>query len=142
MSDIDVTAALVARVYPGDMDVAYNVILASGVSPGQSLFQNAAGGYALTDASHTATDGFRGIALELNVASGIVSMLQRGVLFGYDLSGLNYDDPVYLSNTAGALADAAGDNSVLVGRVVSVTDPDKTKVLYIDAEYADDGGEG
>jgi len=142
MSDITVTTALVARVFPGDMDVAYNVVLASGVSAGQSLYQSATGGYALTDANHSGMYGFRGIALETQVASGVVSMLQRGVLGGYDLSGMNYDAPVYLSDTAGALSTAAGANSVLVGRVVSVPDLALTKVLYIDAEYADDGGSG
>ena len=56
----------------------------------------------------------------------------RGCLVdGYDLSALDYDDPVYLSDTDGRLSDTAGTVSVLVGRVVSAhaqllgVEPDK-----------------
>lgn len=38
---------------------------------------------------------------------------------GYVLDALAYDAPVYLSNTDGRLADAAGTVSVIVGRVVA-----------------------
>lgn len=139
MSDITFTESLIARVFPGDLDIAYNVTVASGTMiAGHAVYQQPAdGAYALTLASNSDLIGFRGILLETTVASGVVSMLKRGILFGYDVSGLNYDDPVYLSNTAGTLSSAAGDNSVVVGRVVSVTDPDKTKVLFINAEYAE-----
>lgn len=137
MADITFTEALIGRLYPADLDEAYNITLASGsMTAGHSVFQNTAGAYALTDASHANQFGFRGILLETNVASGVVSLLRRGILAGYDLSGMNYDDPVYLSNTAGVLSTTAGDNSVIVGRVVSTTDPARTRALYIDAEYA------
>jgi len=138
MSDIAFTEALIGRVFPADLDEAYNVVLASGsMTAGHAVFQVPAdGAYVLTDASHADRSGFRGILLETTVASGVVSMLKRGVLFGYTVTAMNYDDPIYLSNTPGLLSTTAGDNSVIVGRIVSVTDPAKTKVVYIDAEYA------
>lgn len=43
----------------------------------------------------------------------------RGCLVdGYVLDALDYDAPVYLSNTDGRLSDTAGTTSVIVGRVV------------------------
>lgn len=138
MADITWTESLIARVYPADQDEAYNITLASGcMTAGHAVYQVPAdGAYALTLASNADLSGFRGILLETATISGVVSLLRRGVLYGYDVTGMNYDDPVYLSNTAGTLSTVAGDNSVIVGRIVSVTDPSKTKVLYIDAEYA------
>ena len=38
---------------------------------------------------------------------------------GFTLDALAFDAPVYLSNTDGRLADAAGTTSVIVGRVTS-----------------------
>ena len=135
MATITFTEALVARVYPGDLDEAYNVtLLASGITVGHALYQDpTTGAFGLTVATASGTAGFRGIALETNVASGTISMLRRGILFGYDLSGMNYDDNIYLGDVAGTLNDAAGTISVTVGRVVSVNDMAKTKVAYISA---------
>ena len=56
-----------------------------------------------------------------NVAGMPVTAIRQGVIDGYDLSGLAYDAPVYLSDTDGALADAAGTVSVVVGRVIPAT---------------------
>lgn len=53
-----------------------------------------------------------------NVAGQAVTAIRQGVIDGYDLSGLAYDAAVYLSDTDGALADAAGTVSVVVGRVI------------------------
>jgi len=146
MATITFTESLIGRVYPGDLDESYNVILlSSGITAGHALRQDpTTGAYALTSATASGTAGFRGIALETNVASGVVSILRRGVLYGYDLvaAGTAYDAPVYLGNAAGTLDTAPGAVSVLVGRVVSVTDPGRTQVLYIDSEYASDGDLG
>lgn len=46
------------------------------------------------------------------------TVLRHGVVEGLDLSGLAYGAPVYLSDTKGALADAAGTVSVKIGNVV------------------------
>jgi hypothetical protein len=47
--------------------------------------------------------------------------VRRGVLDGFDLDDQDYDDAIYLSDTDGTLADAAGTVSVLVGRVIPAT---------------------
>lgn len=138
MALINFTESLVARCYPADLDEAYNVyLLASGTLAGHALYQDpTTGAYGLAQATASGVGGFRGVALETNVASGVISMLRRGIMAGYDLSGMNYDDRIYLSDTAGRFADTAGTITITVGRVVGMSDPGKTKVAYFDAEYA------
>jgi len=53
-----------------------------------------------------------------NIAGQPVTAIKKGVIDGYDLSGLAYDAPVYLSDTDGALDTAAGTVSTVVGRVI------------------------
>lgn len=72
-------------------------------------------------------------AADGNVA---VTAIRKGVVDGFDLSGLSYWVPVYLSDTAGKLADAAGTVSKVVGYVMPVFDnrvgASPRKVLFID----------
>ena len=137
MAVITFDHADIGRCYPGSLDESYNVTTTMSGVAGHALYQDpTTGGYGLAKAAASGTAGFRGIALEDFLVSGCISMLRRGHLYGYVLTGMSYDDPVYLSNTEGMLDTAAGDVSVIVGRVVSVNDPSKEKVIYIDAEYA------
>lgn len=63
-----------------------------------------------------------GITLRSVKAGFGVTVLRSGILDGFDLSGLDYDDPVFLSDTAGGiLADAAGTVSTVIGRVIPGT---------------------
>ena len=61
------------------------------------------------------------IAVKTAVAGEAVTGIKRGVLDGYDLSSLNFDAPIYLSDTDGRLADAAGTVSMVAGRVIPGT---------------------
>lgn len=64
-----------------------------------------------------------GIALRSAAVNGELTILKKGIIYlGAALAGLSYDDPVYLSDTAGKLADAAGTVSTVVGHVVPVFD--------------------
>lgn len=57
-----------------------------------------------------------------NVAGQPVTVIRHGVLDGFDLSGLAYWAPVYLSDTDGALSDAPGDYSdTIIARVIPGT---------------------
>ena len=60
-----------------------------------------------------------------------VDVMVRGHIAGFDFTSQAYDTTLYLSNTAGLLADAAGTVSVVVGRVLPLTDKDLNKVLYV-----------
>jgi len=61
------------------------------------------------------------IATKTVVAGQPVTGIKRGVMDGYDLSGLAYDADVYLSDTDGTLADTNGTVNVKVGRVIPGT---------------------
>jgi hypothetical protein len=63
-----------------------------------------------------------GIATRTVAAGEPVTAIRRGLMDGFDLSGLAYDAPVYVSDTDGRLG-AAGDSTVdvAVGRVVPGT---------------------
>lgn len=62
-----------------------------------------------------------GIADQTVIAGQTLTAIRRGVMDGWDLDGLDYDDPVYLSNTDGILADTAGTVSTVIGRVIPGT---------------------
>lgn len=77
-------------------------------------FTNANG----TDAAEAA---IWGVATRTVAAGQPVTAVRLGTLDGFDLSGLNFGAEVYLSDTDGRLADAAGTVEVVVGRVVPGT---------------------
>jgi hypothetical protein len=135
MSTISVTAAQVALVYPNRAET-YNVVLAEAATQGQVLYQTASGTFGLCDTDLAAKDEPRGIALEEGSAGQVVSMVKRGAIYGVTLSGESYDGLVYASGTAGGLSDSAV--AEIVGRVMPLTDADKTKVLYVDCEWNND----
>jgi hypothetical protein len=62
-----------------------------------------------------------GIATETVVAGQALTAIRKGIMDGYDLSGLAYDANVYMSDTDGMLADAAGTIEALAGRVIPGT---------------------
>ena len=59
-----------------------------------------------------------GIATGSASAGIAVTAIRQGVMDGWDLSGMAYDAPAYLSDTDGALDTAAGSVSTVVGRVI------------------------
>lgn len=59
-----------------------------------------------------------GIALKTSAAGEAVTVLRRGILDGFALSALAYDQAVFVSDTGGAVGDVAGTVSVNLGRVV------------------------
>jgi methyl coenzyme M reductase beta subunit len=90
----------------------------------------------VADANASGKQQFRGIALAAAAAGQAVSVLKRGHVYGFTVSGLNADALVYLSDTAGALGDAAGTMTVNCGRVMCLPDgATLTKVLYIEADW-------
>ena len=73
----------------------------------------------------------RGISITTAAAGEPVTIMVHGSLAGFTLTQA-YDAPIYLSNDVGELADAAGDTSIVVGRVKPMHDgATPTKVLYV-----------
>jgi hypothetical protein len=137
MTDIALTAAQIGVVFPSNCEII-DLIAAEAITKGQAVYQNSSGKAALADADGSGTRQFRGIALKAAAAGQPVSILKRGHVYGFTVSGLNADVPLYLSNTAGALADAgsSGGTTVIAGIVTCLTDKALTKVAYIDAQWS------
>lgn len=132
MADLALTTTKIGRVFP-EKDIVFDFIAAAAITPGAAVYINSSGKVALADASAAGTARVLGIALNGAGAGQAVSVLIRGHLYGFTLSGLAYDAAVYLSDTnTGILADAAGTTSVKVGRCYPLSDKALTKVLYID----------
>lgn len=132
MADLSVVAAQISPVFPdfGHCEI-YNVVLAEAVTKGQILYQTTSGTFGVATAGTGAKDEPRGVALEAGAAGQVISMLVRGMLYGVTLTGLNADALLYLSASAGGLfaTDIVAEK---VGRIWSLNDPSKTKVVFVD----------
>jgi hypothetical protein len=134
MADLSVTAANARPVVvKGDFPAVASVALTS-LTP--VYLDGTTGKAAKGDASAAGTAGVVGLAARAVGADGGVTILGNGsIVAGIDLSGLSYGDRVYLSDTAGALADAAGTVSVCIGRVIpglASTTYDKLLLVWIE----------
>lgn len=133
MTDIALTAANIGLVDPEKADVK-SYIAASAITKGQAVAIDTTGKVVPADAS---TGGahliqFRGIALNAAAAGAACDVCHAGELYGFTVSGLNVGAVLYLSNTAGTLADANGDINVKCGVVSVMADvPTYTKVVRI-----------
>lgn len=136
MAALTVTAAQVSVVFPEEAEI-YDVVAGSAVTPGQGARLDTTTGKAiLADGTGTANSKFRGVALGSAGANQGVSLLKRGHVRGYDLSGMSYGDPIYVSNTVGSLDTAAGTVSRVAGMVVALSNGGTPeKVAYIDADW-------
>jgi hypothetical protein len=137
MADLTITDAQVAPVNETEY-VARTYIAAADIAAGRAVYVTAAGKVDLARANATGTtQGLVGVATHAAKAGRPVEVLMQGSLAGMGIGGVAYGAPVYLSGaTAGALADAAnattGQFNVPVGRVLPMSDPALSKVLYID----------
>jgi hypothetical protein len=137
MADIVVTAALVGLIDPIKA-MTWTGIAAETLTKGQVVYLTTSGTFGVADANGSGTVQARGIALNAAGAGQAVTVLIEGALYGYTLADQAYSAPLYLSNTAGALADAAGATTVPCGIVAGLTDKDKTKVFYAQFRWGAD----
>lgn len=135
MADLTVTATKVAPVFPSKAEI-YPMIATEAITAGQVVYLLSTGKIGVADANAAGKQQARGIALESAPAGGAVSVLKRGHVSGFTISQ-NGDTRLFLSDTAGAVADAAGTMSVPLGRVVSMSDSALTKVVYVDLNWSD-----
>jgi hypothetical protein len=135
MADIALVAANIARVFPQSDEVS-DFVAAATITAGQALYLTSAGKVDLYDSNGSGTLQFLGVALNGGGAGQAISVLKRGFVYGFTISGLAYFAPVYGSNTAGAFADAAGSSSLVTGRVLALPNSSLyTKVLYVQASW-------
>jgi len=62
-----------------------------------------------------------GVATRTAKSGRALTAVRKGVMDGWDLSALDYDAAVYLSDTDGRLSTVAGTTSVVIGRVIPGT---------------------
>lgn len=132
MADIALTAS---RVEPIDVDkaVIYPFVCGETITKGQAVYLATTGKVGVADANASGKQQAIGIALKGGAANEVIDVMVKGRVAGFTLTSQDYGAPLYLSDTAGALADAAGTMTVGVGRVVPLTDkPTLTKVLLLD----------
>lgn len=136
MTAITVTANLVESIFP-ELEVvnSRSYICTETITKGQAVYILATGKVGVADANAAGKQQFRGIALEGGGAGQAISVLHQGEVEGFDVSALNADVLVYLSDTAGGLDTAAGTMAVPVGRVKVMSDPALKKVLYINTSW-------
>jgi hypothetical protein len=137
MADITVTAAQVGLVDPTKAEVK-TYIAAATITKGQAVYLTTSGTTGVADASSGggALIQGRGVALCGGGAGQAIDVLHDGEVYGFSVSSMNVGAIVYLSNTAGALADAAGDVTVRLGRVTCLADKSATKVVRIAVDWA------
>jgi len=135
-NEVALTADQIAPVFP-ELAEIYDGVAAEALTKGEAVYLVAASGtFGVADANASGKQQFRGIALNAAAAGQSVSILKRGHCYGFTVSSLSYDDPLYLSDTAGDLSTVAGTLSVNTGRVVPLSDrPNYTAVVYIDADW-------
>lgn len=135
MADITVTTSQLGVIYP-DLAEMYAYDCAEAVTRGQGLYKTSTGPVGVSAANDATKRQARGIALNKGYTGQAITLLKRGHVEGFDVSGLNVDARLYLSNTAGAIADSAGATSIVVGRVdVINVSGTKKKVAYFNFDW-------
>jgi hypothetical protein len=118
--------------------------IAEELEVGDVVYVNSAGKAAKADANDTGKEQARGIVVKRQ--GNTVSVMKRGYLGGFDISGLAYDAQVFLSDTVGKLDTAAGTVPVPCGRVSVFTNDSLTKILYVEfdwiTQFVEPEGEG
>lgn len=117
MTDLVVTAAEVA---PVTVEESISGYAAEAIAAGQYVrLDTTTGQLALGNGTAAGEARAGGIALRSVVAGQELTILRKGEIYlGDALDALTFDDDIFLSNTDGTLADAAGTVSVIVGTVV------------------------
>ena len=130
MATIVVTAGQVGAVFPLKADIR-QYIAAEAITAGEALYIVAASGHvSLADGNDSGLEQVEGISLNAAGIGQAVDVLRAGECYGFTLAG-NYDSLAYLNDTPGVIGDAAGTMTVIVGRVVPLSDSDNTKVLEV-----------
>ncbi len=134
MAAISLTAAHIGLVDPIKARVK-SFIAAAAITKGQAVYVDTDGKVDLSDGNAAGTYQCIGIALNGAGAGQAVDVCMEGELYGFDLSGVAYGGAVYVGDTAGALDTGAGTVTIIIGKCLSLTDKDLTKVLFVSAAH-------
>jgi hypothetical protein len=117
--------AAVSLVTAGTLNIVssetqFTAPFAESVNVGQCVRLDATTGkWTKANATDSTENRIIGILVSRDAAGAVGTVVRKGVLNGFDLAPLNFGAYLYLSDTDGTVADAAGTVSTLIGRVVS-----------------------
>lgn len=128
MAQVTCTPAQVAPVSNTQPEIV-TLIAAAAIERGDVIALDSNGKAALLEADSNGPSTLVGIAISKAGAGQPVSVLARGYLYGFALSGLAFGAKVYTGATGGQLTDAlVATYGQTVGRVASI---EGTKVLEV-----------
>jgi hypothetical protein len=135
MADLALVTAGKLRIV-GIPETQFTSGFAESCNVGQAVRLHTDGKWTKSNGSSSTEARIIGLLVSKDGAAASGTVVRKGVLDGYDLSSLAYGALVYLSDTDGTLADAAGTVSVVVGRVVPGTSTTLgtsfDKLLFVD----------
>lgn len=136
MTAIAVTTAQISPVFANKAEI-FSGIVGAGITVdyGEALYWDSNGLLVKSNAGAAGTAKFAGISLGTGGAGQAVDVLKKGHVYGFGVSGMAYAAKAYLNDTAGVIGDAVGTVTVAIGSVVPLSDADKTKVLYVEADW-------
>lgn len=140
MADLTVTAARL-RPIEGIEARFIPMIADEAIDKGEVVYRKTNGNAGLAQANAIGTSRAVGVATTSVPAGTAFDALYHGRLAGYDLSGMDPGETVWVSvATAGALTDTQPVTStqvpVAVGTVHVMTDPSATKFLFVDIQQS------
>ena len=133
MADIAITTATEVRLVYDQGAELFNYVCGVTITRGQVVYVTSAGTIALADADDAGKLQAIGIAMKGGVVGDAISVLKKGHVYGFTTNLPAIGAHVWLSNTPGALSDAAAGVAQPVGQVMCLTDkPNYTEILYVD----------
>ena len=108
------------------------------LTAGQIVAWNTSGLTVPADADGASTlPQARGVALNGGGTGQAISILKKGLCYGFTITGLAYGAKLYISGTVGAVSDASISSLEAIGQVVPLSDSSATKVAWFDFNWVD-----
>jgi hypothetical protein len=139
MADLTITTDGIRVVNLDQPGILRTLQATEAITAGQTGYILTTGKVGVADANAAGKQQTRVIAFE-DVASGAWGrFIGPGAIIAGYTTAANYDDPLFQSDTAGAIADAAGTLSVPIGLVYPVAGAAGTeKAIYFSPRYRQD----
>lgn len=116
----NIAIAVANKIEVVEVFIQMTLPAAEAITAGEAVRIDTSGKFTGANGTTTTENRIYGIATKTVPAGMGVTAVRKGVLDGFTFSQA-YDAIIYLSDTDGALADAAGTVSTIVGRVIPGT---------------------
>jgi hypothetical protein len=131
----NIAVATADRVSVVESFIQATLVAAEAISAGAPVRIDTNGKFTNANGTTTTENRAYGVATKTVAAGEALTAIRKGVLDGFTISQA-YDAIIYLSDTDGRLADAAGTVSTVVGRVIPGTSTTLgtayDKLLFVD----------